>query len=396
MINPQYTEMLKQKDIIFEIFQYALEKAKIVGADNILDFSLGNPSVPAPSVVNETLIAKINSLNPLSLHGYSPGLGVPEARAAIAESISRRFGVPYKVSNIYMTIGAADALGHALRAVNCPGDEVICFAPCFSEYTPYMAGARLVQRIVPADIDTFQINFDEFEKMMNPKVTSVLINSPSNPSGTLYSEETLKHLAEILTRKSEEYGHPIYLISDEPYRELAYDGAVVPYVTKYYNNTIVGYSYSKSLSLPGERIGYIVIPDELEDAENVFAAASIATRVSGSVNAPSLMQLVIEKCVDAQCDVAAYDKNRNALYNGLTELGFECIKPQGAFYLWMKTPVEEKEFVSKCKEYNILPVGGTSFACPGYVRFAYCVSYDTIMNSMKAFAKVAEFYGLKK
>ena len=396
MISEKMKPLVNNNSAIRAMFEEGNQLRAKYGAENVFDFSLGNPNVPAPEAVKTAIYDILENMESTVVHGYMSNAGFPQVRKAIADSLNRRFDTKFHENNIIMTVGAASGLNVTLKTILNPGEEVITFAPYFVEYGAYVANYDGVLTVISANTETFQPNLVEFEEKISPNTRAVIINTPHNPTGVIYSEETLIKLAEIMDRKQKEYGREIFLISDEPYRELAYDGAVVPYVTKYYNNTIVGYSYSKSLSLPGERIGYIVIPDELEDAENVFAAASIATRVSGSVNAPSLMQLVIEKCVDAQCDVAAYDKNRNALYNGLTELGFECIKPQGAFYLWMKTPVEEKEFVSKCKEYNILPVGGTSFACPGYVRFAYCVSYETIMNSMKAFAKVAEFYGLKK
>jgi aspartate aminotransferase len=294
-----------------------------------------------------------------------------------------------------MTVGAASGLNVILKTILNPGEEVIVFAPYFLEYGAYVRNydGKLVE--ISPDTTTFQPNLEEFEQKITANTRAVIVNTPHNPTGVVYSEETIIKLAEILTKKQQEFGSVIYLISDEPYRELAYDGVEVPYLTKYYPNTVVGYSYSKSLSLPGERIGYLVIPDELEDSATVIAAAAIANRVLGSVNAPSLMQKVIQKCVDAECDVAAYDKNRLALYNGLTECGFECIKPQGAFYLFVKSPVpDEKVFCEAGKKYNILMVPGSSFACPGYVRLAYCVSYETIMNSLPEFKKLAEEFHL--
>ena len=396
MISEKMKPLVNNNSAIRAMFEEGNQLRAKYGAENVFDFSLGNPNVPAPEAVKKAIYDILENEESTFVHGYMSNAGYPRVRKAIAESLNRRFGTHFHENNIIMTVGAASGLNVTLKTILNPGEEVITFAPYFVEYGSYVANYDGVLTVISANTETFQPNLAEFEEKISANTRAVIINTPHNPTGVIYSEETLIKLAEILNRKQEEFGTQIFLISDEPYRELAYDGAVVPYVTKYYNNTIVGYSYSKSLSLPGERIGYIVIPDELDDAENVFAAASIATRVSGAVNAPSLMQLVIEKCVDEQCDVAAYDKNRNALYNGLTELGFECVKPQGAFYLWMKCPAEESEFVSKCKEFNVLPVGGKSFACPGYVRLAYCVSYETIVNSMKAFAKIAEYYGLKK
>ena len=393
MLNKQYTNMLQEKDVIFEIFQYATERAKVVGAENIYDFSLGNPSVPAPSIVNETIVQKVKTLDPLALHGYSPSFGIMETREKIAASLNKKYGSAYKASNIFMAIGAAGALAHALRAVTNPGDEIITFAPCFSEYKPYTAGAGLKLTIIPADIDTFQINFAAFEAQLNENVSAVLINSPNNPSGIVYSTETIEKLSSILTAKSKEFHHPIYLISDEPYRDIIFEGVDAPYIANYYKNTLTCYSFSKSISLPGERIGYLVIPDEVCDSEKLNAAANVATRILGFVNAPTLQQKVVKACLNEQTDISYYDRNRETLYNGLKELGFECIKPEGAFYLFVKSPVaDEKEFCYAAKRHNILLVPGSSFGCPGYVRMAYCVAYETIINSLPKFKELAEEY----
>lgn len=396
MISEKMKPLVNNNSAIRAMFEEGNILRAKYGAENVYDFSLGNPNVPAPDAVKTAILDILENEESTFVHGYMSNAGYPRVRKAIADSLNRRFDTKFSENNIIMTVGAASGLNVTLKTILNPGEEVITFAPYFVEYGAYVANYDGKLTVISANTETFQPNLQEFEEKISANTRAVIINTPHNPTGVIYSEETLIRLAEILNKKQEEFGREIFLISDEPYRELAYDGAVVPYVTKYYNNTIVGYSYSKSLSLPGERIGYLVIPDELEDSENVIAAAAIATRVSGAVNAPSLMQLVIEKCVDAQCDVAAYDRNRKALYNGLTELGFECVKPQGAFYMWVKCPGDEAEFVAKCKENNILPVGGKSFACPGYVRLAYCVSYETIVNSMQAFAKVAEFYTLKK
>ena len=366
------------------------------GADKVFDFSLGNPSVPAPDSVREAIIELVNTADPTVLHGYMSNAGFEDVRQTIAESLNRRFDTKFSAKNLIMTVGAASGLNVILKTILNPGEEVIVFAPYFLEYGAYVRNYDGVLVEVSPDTTTFQPNLAEFEQRITPKTRAVIVNTPHNPTGVVYSEETIKKLSAILEAKQKEFGTVIYLISDEPYRELAYDGVEVPYLTKYYNNTVVGYSYSKSLSLPGERIGYLVIPDEADGSEELISAATIANRTLGCVNAPSLIQKVVAKCVDAKTDLAAYDKNRQALYNGLKECGFECIKPQGAFYLFVKSPVEdEKAFCEAGKKYNILMVPGSSFACPGYVRLAYCVSYETIVNSLPEFKKLAAEYGLK-
>lgn len=366
------------------------------GADKVFDFSLGNPSVPAPDSVRKAIIELVNTTDPTVLHGYMSNAGFEDVRQTIAESLNRRFDTKFSAKNLIMTVGAASGLNVILKTILNPGEEVIVFAPYFLEYGAYVRNYDGVLVEISPDTTTFQPNLAEFEQRITPKTRAVIVNTPHNPTGVVYSEETIKKLSAILEAKQKEFGTVIYLISDEPYRELAYDGVEVPYLTKYYNNTVVGYSYSKSLSLPGERIGYLVIPDEADGSEELISAATIANRTLGCVNAPSLIQKVVAKCVDAKTDLAAYDKNRQALYNGLKECGFECIKPQGAFYLFVKSPVEdEKAFCEAGKKYNILMVPGSSFACPGYVRLAYCVSYETIVNSLPEFKKLAAEYGLK-
>ena len=388
--------MVANSSAIRAMFEEGTRLAGIYGRENVFDFSLGNPNVPAPQIVKDAIVELVNDTDPVVLHGYTnSNSGYPEVREAIAKSLNERFDTKFSGKNIVMTVGAAGGLNVILKSLINPGDEVIAFAPYFGEYRSYTNNYDgVLVEISPNTVD-FQPKLDEFEQKITPKTKAVIVNNPNNPTGVVYSEETIKNLAKILEGKQKEFGTVIYLISDEPYRELAYDGVQVPYLTKYYANTIVGYSYSKSLSLPGERIGYLVIPDELEDSATVITAAAIANRVLGSVNAPSLMQKVIQKCVDAEVDVAAYDRNRLALYNGLKECGFECIKPQGAFYLFVKSPVaDEKQFCESGKKYNILMVPGSSFACPGYVRLAYCVSYETIQNSLPEFEKLAAEYGL--
>ena len=390
MISEAMRPLVENNSAIRAMFEEGAQMKAVYGEDQVYDFSLGNPNVPAPPQVKEAILDILEHEDPVYVHGYMNNAGFPETRQAIADSLNRRFGTRFSQKNILMTVGAASGLNVALKTLLNPGDQVVTFAPYFVEYGSYVAnyGGELV--VVSPDTATFQPNLEELEEKISGKTKAVIINTPHNPTGVIYSEETLKRLAAILEKKQKETGHPIFLISDEPYRELAYDGAVVPYVTKYYRNTIVGYSYSKSLSLPGERIGYLVIPDEAEDAEQLLTAASIAIRVSGAVNAPSLMQLAIARCVDVSVDVAYYDRNRNALYNGLRDCGFSCAKPQGAFYLFVKSPFEdEKRFCEMAKKHHILMVPGSSFACPGYVRLAYCVSYETIQRSLPAFQALA-------
>lgn len=396
MISEKMKPYVKNNSAIRMMFEEGNRLRAKYGADKVFDFSLGNPSVPAPDSVREAIIELVNTTDPTVLHGYMSNAGFEDVRQTIAESLNRRFDTKFSAKNLIMTVGAASGLNVILKTILNPGEEVIVFAPYFLEYGAYVRNYDGVLVEISPDTTTFQPNLAEFEQKITPKTRAVIVNTPHNPTGVVYSEETIKKLSAILEAKQKEFGTVIYLISDEPYRELAYDGVEVPYLTKYYNNTVVGYSYSKSLSLPGERIGYLVIPDEADRSEELISAATIANRTLGCVNAPSLIQKVVAKCVDAKTDLAAYDKNRQALYDGLKECGFECIKPQGAFYLFVKSPVEdEKAFCEAGKKYNILMVPGSSFACPGYVRLAYCVSYETIVNSLPEFKKLAAEYGLK-
>ena len=396
MISEKMKPYVKNNSAIRMMFEEGNRLRAKYGADKVFDFSLGNPSVPAPDSVREAIVELVNTTDPTVLHGYMSNAGFEDVRQTIAESLNRRFDTKFSAKNLIMTVGAASGLNVILKTILNSGEEVIVFAPYFLEYGAYVRNYDGVLVEISPDTTTFQPNLAEFEQKITPKTRAVIVNTPHNPTGVVYSEETIKKLSAILEAKQKEFGTVIYLISDEPYRELAYDGVEVPYLTKYYNNTVVGYSYSKSLSLPGERIGYLVIPDEADGSEELISAATIANRTLGCVNAPSLIQKVVAKCVDVKTDLAAYDKNRQALYNGLKECGFECIKPQGAFYLFVKSPVEdEKAFCEAGKKYNILMVPGSSFACPGYVRLAYCVSYETIVNSLPEFKKLAAEYGLK-
>ncbi len=395
LISDKMKPLLENNSAIRAMFEEGKKMAAVYGAENVYDFSLGNPSVPAPLEVKQAILDILEEEPSGLVHGYMSNAGFEDVRQAIAESLNRRFQTAFQAKNLIMTVGAASGLNITLKALLNPGEEVITFAPYFVEYGSYVRNYDGVLVVVSPNTETFQPNLDEFEEKITEKTKAVIINSPHNPTGVVYSEETIKALAAIMERKQKEYGHAIVLISDEPYRELVYDGVTVPYLTKYYANTIVGYSYSKSLSLPGERIGYVVVPDEMEDSSRVIAAMTIANRVLGSVNAPSLMQRVIMRCLDAKVDVEAYDRNRMLLYSSLKEYGFTCIKPQGAFYLFVKSPVaDEKEFCEAAKKHHILVVPGSSFACPGYVRISYCVSYDTIKHSLPGFKKLAEEYQL--
>ena len=393
MLVQKYKDMLSGKSVIRQLSEFATARGQEIGYENVFDYSLGNPSVPVPREFTDRMIHMLATKEPLELHGYSPSLGITSVREAIAENLEKRFGLPYRKEHIFMASGAAGALAHAFRLVTEPGDEILTFAPFFPEYHPYVDLTGAVLKVVPPNLENFQINFEAFEEMLTEKVKAVLINTPNNPSGVVYSTPTLQRLADILREKSKEYGHIIYLISDEPYREIVFEGVDSPCVSYFYDNTIMCYSFSKSLSLPGERIGYLVIPDEVADSEKLNAAANVATRILGFVNAPTLQQKVVEKCLNEKTDLSFYDRNREDLYNGLKECGFECIKPQGAFYLFVKSPVpNEKEFCEAAKKYNILIVPGSSFACPGYVRLAYCVSHETIVNSLPKFKELAKEY----
>lgn len=392
MLNETMYELGSKSSVIRELFAYGLERKKVVGADKVYDFSLGNPSIPAPVEVKQALMELLEEPAEV-LHGYSPASGDPEVRRVLAESVNRRFGTNFTADNFYMTVGAAASLNISINAVANPGDDFITFAPFFPEYTVWVENAKANMVVTPADTKSFQIDFDAFEKLLSPKTKGIIINSPNNPSGVVYSEETVKRLAALLEQKQKEYGTTIYLITDEPYREIVYDGVTVPYVTKYYANTIVCYSYSKSLSLPGERIGYIIVPDEVEDSKRVMAAVAGAGRALGYVCAPVLFQRAVAKCVDVTGDISAYAKNRDLLYKGLTELGYECVRPQGAFYLFVKSPEPDANaFSERAKKYDLLIVPSDSFGCPGYVRISYCVSEKTIVDSMPAFEKLIKEY----
>lgn len=394
MISKKMENMVANSSAIRAMFEEGNRLAKLYGAENVYDFSLGNPNVPAPDAVKKAILDILEEEDPVALHGYTnSNAGYEDVRQAVADSLNDRFGTAFAAHNITMTVGAAGGLNVILKALLNPGDEVITFAPYFGEYRSYVNNYDGVLIAVSPNTVDFQPKLDEFEEKITPKTRAVIVNTPNNPTGVVYSEETILKMAAILEEKQKEYQTDIYLISDEPYRELAYDGVEVPYLTKYYANTIVGYSYSKSLSLPGERIGYLVIPDEAADSENLIAAANVANRILGFVNAPTLQQKIVKACLNEKTDISYYNRNRETLYQGLKESGYTCIKPEGAFYLFVKSPVEdEKAFVQAAKKYNILVVPGSSFGCPGYVRIAYCVAYETIVNALPKFALLAEEY----
>lgn len=393
MIAKKMVTYVEGSSVTRAMFEEGKKLAAQYGAENVYDFSLGNPSVEPPVEVKEAIIRILEEDAPCFVHGYMNNSGYEEVREKIAQSLNQKFGTAFGQRNIVMTVGAAGGLNVILKTLLDPGDEVIAFAPYFGEYNNYVANYDGVMVVVPPNVPTFQPDLEAFAARITSKTKAVIVNTPNNPTGVVYSEETVQNMAKILEEKQQEYGTAIYLIADEPYRELAYDGVFVPYLTKYYANTIVGYSYSKSLSLPGERIGYLVIPDEVDDFENVTCAANVANRILGYVNAPSLIQLAVSRCLDASTDIAAYDTNRTLLYNALTEYGYECAKPEGAFYLWVKALEEDdKAFVARAKEYNVLVVPGSAFMCPGYVRIAYCVDKAMIERSLPAFQKLAESY----
>lgn len=395
MIANKMVGLVNNNSAIRMMFEEGKRLAAEFGAENVYDFSLGNPNVSAPAGLNAAIKEILDEETSTFVHGYMNNAGYEDVRETIASSLNRRFETSFSKDNIIMTVGAAGGLNVILKTLINPGDEVIAFAPYFLEYRSYINNYDGVLVEVSPDTETFMPNLAEFAEKITAKTKAVIINNPNNPTGVVYSEEVIKKLAKIMEDKQKEFGTEIYLISDEPYRELAYDGVEVPYLTKYYANTVVGYSFSKSLSLPGERIGYLVIPSEMPDYKNVFAAASIANRILGFVNAPSLIQRAVAKVIDEQTDIDYYNRNRELLYGSLKEYGFECIKPEGAFYLFVKSPVaDEKEFCNKAKAYNILMVPGSSFACPGYVRIAYCVAYETIERSLPSFKKLAEEFGL--
>ena len=387
MISKKYSAMLNNTSIIREFAQYASKRAAEIGAENVFNYTIGNPSVPTTDDFNKGLIDLIQNEDSLALHGYSPTLTIYSVRKAVAESLNRRFGMEYVPEDIFMTSGAAGALAHAIRCVTEPGDEVITFAPYFPEYVPYVDGTGAVLKVVPADITSFQINFDAFLEMMNPNVQAILINSPNNPSGIVYSTKTITRLAQILSEKQEEYGHDIYLISDEPYREIVFEGTDSPFISKFYDNTICCYSFSKSLSLPGERIGYVAVNPKCKDAELIINMCGQVSRFTGHNCPSSLIQLGVAKVLDETSDLSIYEKNKNILYKELTAMGYECVEPGGTFYMFPKTPIADaNEFCNMtAHELDLILVPGDSFMCPGHMRLAYCTTTDMVERSLPLF-----------
>lgn len=393
MISDKMKTLTKNNSVIRAMFEEGKRLAKEFGEENVFDFSIGNPNVAAPDEITNAIADVVNEEDSLVLHGYMSNTGYEDVRDAVAKSLNNRFGTNFDENNIVMTVGAAGGLNVVLKTILNPGDEVLVIRPYFVDYKNYTEnyGGTIVE--VDCDPVTFMPDLNDMEKKITPKTKAIIVNTPNNPTGAIYSAETLDGMNDVLTKKEKEFGTSIYMISDEPYRELAYDGIKVPFITLHYHNAIVVYSFSKSLSLPGERIGYIVLPSEVDDYEDAFAGLGIATRILGFINAPSLMQKVVAQCLECETDLSYYDRNRKALYDGLTNLGFTCVKPDGAFYLFMKSPIEdEKAFCAAAKKYNLLLVPSSSFGYPGYVRIAYCVSYEKIMNSMPRFAELAKEY----
>ena len=392
MVSQRMLQLGTARSVIRELFEYGRQRAAEVGAENVFDFSLGNPSVPAPAEVNDTAIRLLREQAD-TIHCYTSAPGDPAARQRIADSLNRRFGEQYTADELYLTVGAAASLCCVLGGLTCPGDEYILFAPYFPEYRVFIEGVKGKVKVIPPEPEHFQIDFSAFEQAVTCRTKGVIINSPNNPSGVVYTQKTLEALGGLLTQKSQQYGHPIYLISDEPYRELAY-GVEVPFVPLIYPNTVVCYSYSKSLSLPGERIGYIYVPDSAADSRALYDAVAGAARSAGHVCAPSLWQKVIARCAGLRPDLQAYDHNRKALYEGLTAMGYEMAKPDGAFYLFIKAPGgDANAFSEKAKERDLLLVPGDGFGCPGYFRICYCVSYDMIQRSLPVFRELIKQSG---
>ncbi len=388
MIVQKYKDMLQGKSVIRQLSEFATARGAEIGYENVFDYSLGNPSVPTPQKFTDTMIRMLKEKDPMELHGYSQSLGIPSVRDKVAASLNKRFGMSYTGEHIFMTTGAAGAIAHAVRCVTEPGDEILTFAPYFPEYGPYINLTGAVLKVVPANTDNFQINFDAFEEMLTEKVTAVLVNTPNNPSGIVYSTETVKELARIMTDKSEKYGHDIFLISDEPYREIVFEGVDSPYLSKFYKNTLSCYSFSKSLSLPGERIGYVAANPECTDAKLISAMCSQISRGTGHNCPPSIIQLAVAEVLELTSDLSVYETNMNILYKELTALGFDCVKPGGTFYMFPKAMEEDAvSFSEKAKKYDLILVPSNTFGVDGYFRIAYCIDTEKVERSLDAFRK---------
>lgn len=392
MIANKMVSLVSNSSVIRKMFEEGKQLAQIHGAENVCDFSLGNPNLAAPNTVKNAFEEILKEEDPVFVHGYMNNSGYEDVRKAVADSLNRRFGTVFAAENIVMTVGAAGGMNVAMKALVNPGDEIITFAPYFGEYRCYASNVDAALVVVPPNAPSFLPDPEVFASYVTPKTKMVIINSPNNPTGVVYPESTIVALAKVLEEKQKEYGTEIYIFADEPYRELVYDTSVkVPFLTKYYDNTIVGYSWSKSLSLPGERIGYLAVSEKIADFADLVSALNVATRILGFVNAPSLQQRMIARCVDEVADLEFYKKNRDMLYNGLTEMGYECVKPDGAFYLWVKTPLEsDSEFAEMAKKYLLLTVAGSAFGCPGYVRLSYCVSPETVQTALPKFKLLME------
>lgn len=395
MISQKYKDMLGQKSVIREMSAAGHKMGEEIGFDNVFDYSLGNPSVPAPKKVEDVIKKLLEETEPLSLHGYSEGHGILQVREKIAAYLAKTYDIPYTYEDVFMASGAAGALAHAFRAVVCPGEEIITFAPFFPEYRPYIETTGAVLKVVSANTETFQINFESFEQMISEKTAAVLINTPNNPSGIVYSTETIRKLAEVLSKAQETYGHDIYIISDEPYREIVFSGVDAPCVSKFYDNTIMCYSYSKSLSLPGERIGYVAVNPACKDAALIVHMCTQISRGIGHNCPASLLQLTVAELLGETSDLSVYEENANILYDALTKMGFSCVRPGGTFYMFPRSPEEDaKAFCQKALAYNLVLVPGDSFGCPGFFRISYCVPTEKVKRSLAAFEKLAQAYGL--
>lgn len=394
MVNQRMLGLGTARSVIRELFEYGKIRAAQVGAENVFDFSLGNPSVPCPQEVNDTAV-RILREQPEVIHCYTSAQGDQEARQRFADSLNRRFGTCYTADQFYITVGAAASLCCVFNGLTCPGDEFVVFAPYFPEYKVFIEGAGAKMVLIPPEIEGFQIDFDAFEAAISEHTKSVVVNSPNNPSGVVYSRETLERLAAILTEKSRAYGHPIYLISDEPYREIVYQTAPLPWVPDFYDNTLVCYSYSKSLSLPGQRIGYVLVPPQAEEADLVYAAICGAGRALGYVCAPSLFQLVVARCAGQTADMAVYRRNRDLFLDALRSMGYTCAQPEGAFYLFPRSlEPDAAAFCERARKYDLILVSGDSFGCPGHVRISYCVPTEQIQRALPKFRALAREYGV--
>lgn len=391
MLVQKYKDMLSGKSVIRQLSEFATARGKEIGYENVFDYSLGNPSVPVPQEFTDAMVRMLSNENSNVLHGYSPSLGITSVRETIAASLERRFGIPYRKEHIFMATGAAGALAHAFRLVTEPGDEILTFAPFFPEYHPYVDLTGATLKVVPPNTETFQINFSAFEEMLTEKVMAVLINTPNNPSGVVYSAETLRELSRLLTIKSKEYGHDIYLISDEPYREITFAGVDAPCVSSFYDNTIMCYSFSKSLSLPGERIGYVAVNPACKDAEDMINMCGQISRGIGHNCPPSIIQLAVAEVIDRTADLSVYETNMNLIYNELIDLGFTCVKPDGTFYIFPKALEEDSiAFCRKALDYDLVLVPADTFGAPGFFRMAYCIDTDKVKRSLPALRKFVQ------